>query len=189
MKHMRVEALPKCQHALRAAGRNDDGNYPTGIQQARATQENGARRRHCALVGAEAAAAMSLLLFLAAATAPAQDIAIRSPSGNIHCLISGEVRCDLADVASTLPRPQDCTLDWGGAYGVGPTGPAAALCAGDTIRDPEARVLGYGQSVRRAGITCTSAKDGMTCRNAEGHGFTVSRLRQRIFRPAESNRP
>lgn len=160
-------------------------------------QENGARRRHCALVDAGAAAAMSLLLFLAAAAAPAQDIAIRSPSGNIHCLISakthgqaaGEVRCDLADVAPTLPRPRDCTLDWGGAYGVGTTGPAAALCVGDTIRDPEARVLGYGQSVRRAGITCTSAKDGVTCRNAEGHGFTVSRLRQRIFRPAESNRP
>jgi hypothetical protein len=55
------------------------------------------------------------------------------------------------------------------------------ICAGDTVMDPNAAVLDYGHSVVSDGITCTSAKSGMTCKNAEGHGFTVARAKQQAF--------
>ena len=41
--------------------------------------------------------------------------------------------------------------------------------------------LGYGQEVSLGGITCTSAKTGMTCKNEGGHGFSVARARQKLF--------
>ena len=41
--------------------------------------------------------------------------------------------------------------------------------------------LGYGRRYTWRGITCVSATTGLTCRNASGHGFFLSRRRQRIF--------
>jgi hypothetical protein len=46
----------------------------------------------------------------------------------------------------------------------------------------EVPVLPYGATVRsRTGMTCTSRRVGLTCRNARGHGFFLSRRSQRIF--------
>jgi hypothetical protein len=55
------------------------------------------------------------------------------------------------------------------------------VCHGDTVDDPEAEVLDYGSTLTFGGITCTSAKAGMTCQNAAGHGFTLSRKLQSLF--------
>ena len=115
----------------------------------------------------------------------AQEISFRSPTGNIHCMIftgsySG-ARCDLSKFTPTYIRPSDCDLDWGFAFEVGSTGPGAPLCAGDTVIHPGAAVLDYGHSVTRGGVTCTSERTGMTCRNTQGHGFTVARGRQQAF--------
>lgn len=127
----------------------------------------------------------ALAMIFVTAPAMAQDISFRSPTGNIHCMIfSGSyagARCDLSKFIPSYPRPHDCDLDWGFAFEVGVTGPGAPICAGDTVRDQDAAVLNYGRSVVDSGITCTSAKTGMTCVNTEGHGFTVARGRQQAF--------
>jgi hypothetical protein len=41
--------------------------------------------------------------------------------------------------------------------------------------------LAYGRTFTWRGIRCTSATTGLTCKNASGHGFFLSRERQRIF--------
>jgi len=130
-----------------------------------------------------------LVLMLAASliTAPAmaQDVSFRSPTGNIHCMIfTGSytgARCDLSQFTSSYKRPADCDLDWGYAFEVGASGRGEPLCAGDTVKDPKAAVLDYGHSVSAGGLTCTSARTGMTCKNVAGHGFTVAKARQKAF--------
>lgn len=125
------------------------------------------------------------LCLLLATPAAAQDITFRSPTGNIGCMfITGDytsVRCDLRDAIPSYARPRSCGMDWGHAFEVGVTGPGTPLCAGDTVMDPRAGVLDYGRSLNIGSLSCTSAKTGMTCMNAEGHGFTVSRARQTAF--------
>ncbi|MCX7646596.1 MAG: hypothetical protein N2Z62_15040 [Rhodobacteraceae bacterium] len=119
--------------------------------------------------------------------ATAQDIvSFRSPTGNIHCLMFSYpqpgVRCDLRELVPSFPlRPAWCEADWGSAFEVLSTGPGAPVCAGDTVVMPDAPVLGYGQSLARWGLRCTSRETGMTCTNAEGHGFTLSRRSQKVF--------
>lgn len=122
---------------------------------------------------------------MAGGPALAQEISFRSPTGNIHCMIfAGDyagARCDLSKFTPSYPRPADCDQDWGFAFEVGISGRGAPICAGDTVMTQNAPVLGYGHSVSASGITCTSAKTGMTCVNAEGHGFTVARRKQSAF--------
>ena len=52
----------------------------------------------------------------------------------------------------------------------------------DAVGDPSSPVLAYGKSRRFGRFTCTSRTTGLTCRDRRsGHGFTVSRERQRLF--------
>ena len=127
----------------------------------------------------------SLLL---ASPALAEDfIGFQSPTGNIHCAMyifdgRAEARCDLRDYApSYTRRPAGCDLDWGMAFAVGATGKGVLACVGDTVQDPGNPVLPYGEAVSLGGISCVSAKTGMTCTNAEGHGFSVAKAKQRLF--------
>jgi hypothetical protein len=118
--------------------------------------------------------------------APAVADDFQSPSGNIFCTIeTGEysgVRCDMVDLTpSFTKRPADCDLDWGSSFYVEATGKGGLGCHGDTVILPRARVLDYGDSVDAGPYTCTSVKTGMTCMNAEGHGFTLSRAKQEVF--------
>jgi hypothetical protein len=45
----------------------------------------------------------------------------------------------------------------------------------------EVPALRYGRTWRWPGFTCTSRRAGLTCRNRSGHGFFLSRSRQRLF--------
>jgi Family of unknown function (DUF6636) len=101
----------------------------------------------------------------------------RLPSGNIGCAIFQSVlRCDIANgLRPRPPRPAGCELDWGFGLTLGRTGRARVVCAGDTVIDPTAPVLRYGSTWRRGGITCSSATSGLTCTNAAGRGFFLSR--------------
>lgn len=130
-------------------------------------------------------AAMAMLL---ASPASAQDyLSFKSPTGNIHCAIfthdrGTEARCDLIELTpSFTKRPTDCDLDWGFAFLVGDKGKGFAGCVGDTTIDQGNPVLPYGEAVSLGGIACVSAKTGMTCTNAEGHGFSVAKAKQRVF--------
>ena len=130
-------------------------------------------------------ALLALLLALPIPAAAQGFTAFHTPSGNIHCM-GGEgwgMDCELIgmDSGPLLDRPWDCEGDWGHRFAVGPSGPAAMLCASDTVRDPGGAVLPYGSSIAVGGVTCTSREAGLDCRNAQGHGFHLSRRSQSLF--------
>lgn len=99
------------------------------------------------------------------------------PSGNIGCLMTAEaVRCDITSKSWKAPaKPPTCDLDWGNGLSVTTEGPAAVVCAGDTVMGAPA-LLPYGESAKLATFLCQSASTGVTCENtATTHGFTLSR--------------
>ena len=129
----------------------------------------------------------SLALF-ATGTANAEDalIGFRSPSKNIACQYYDydrvvALRCDIMEANLTAPRPRDCDLEFGKAFEMKPKGAAERLCYGDTIMDPVLPLLAYGQVWQRGGFTCTAEQSGVTCFNAERHGFSLSRAEQKLF--------
>ena len=108
----------------------------------------------------------------------------KSPSGNIHCqYFDGELRCDIAQLSAPVPpKPRDCELDWGRAFAIAVNSRSGAkLCHGDTAMDDSLPVLPYGSVWRSGGLSCTSEQTGVTCSNALGHGFSLSRSVQRLF--------
>lgn len=134
----------------------------------------------------------------APAAAPAQNASLAtpfvSPSGNIFCLFQPESRwdgriyppylhCEINRFTQTNLRPpdQDCDGDWGGQFTLAPTGVTEMGCYGDTQVIGDAPVLGYGSALSAHGITCRSETSGVTCTNRDGHGFSLSRARQRLF--------
>lgn len=114
-------------------------------------------------------------------------VSFQSPTGNIHCAIytwdtGAEARCDLRELTRSYSgRPAGCELDWGNYFVVGATGRGALACVGDTVMNPGNPVLPYGEAVSLGGISCVSAKTGMTCTNAAGSGFKVARGSQKLF--------
>jgi hypothetical protein len=134
-----------------------------------------------------------LLLAVLAVATPARASTVlmfRTPSGNIGCVFesglsaatAASIRCDIrTKLYPALRRPAGCDLDYGDSFEVGRTGRARPVCHGDTAIDPRSRVLGYGHTWQRSGLTCTSRMNGLTCSNRTGHGFFLSRLRWRIF--------
>jgi hypothetical protein len=130
----------------------------------------------------------AIALALLATPALADDfIYFHTPSDNIHCvLMAGDfagARCDMLALTQSFPkRPDDCDLDWGDAFEVEPGDRQGhVLCHGDTVINPESMELGYGASASLGDVTCLSERSGMTCTNAEGHGFSISRSRQKLF--------
>ena len=136
------------------------------------------------------------VLFVAAwAAAAAQEalVGFRSPSNNIHCQFHGNhegsddaaaaIRCDIMQISNRAPsRPRDCELDWGQAFEISRKAAAGArICHGDTVMDDRLPALPYGKTWQRHGLTCTSKQGGVTCVNAKGHGFDLSRGAQRVF--------
>ncbi|HEX8906675.1 MAG TPA: DUF6636 domain-containing protein, partial [Longimicrobiaceae bacterium] len=92
-----------------------------------------------------------------------------------------ELRCDVSRRSwNVVPTDPDCEGDSGDALGLHATGAAYAICHGDTYLG-DGRVLGYGSTWRRGPFTCLVEASGVTCRNRQGHGFTVSRQRYRYF--------
>ncbi len=145
----------------------------------------------CALVTA-VVAALALAASASAGAATRNPAYFETPSRNIACAWFADVdrpsrsylRCEIGSLLSPLPRrPASCDVDWGYGMSMASTGAAGVLCAGDTIRHPPGTgaVLAYGRTWRRGGFTCRSAAVGLTCRNASGHGFFLSRERWRRF--------
>ena len=134
------------------------------------------------------AALCLLALIIASPPALADDYTgFQSPSGNIHCGIyqwqgGVEARCDLIDLVPSFTKaPPGCDLDWGQAFSVDASGKGSLACVGDTVINPSAPVLAYGKGVSINGITCVSSQKGMTCTNAEGHGFQIARAKQKVY--------
>lgn len=111
----------------------------------------------------------------------------RSPTGNINCLIAtgddAEARCDMQQLTPSFTRPPPgCDLEWGSSFAIGLSDRKGQLaCVGDTVIDPNAVELGYGETLSLGGITCMSEKSGLTCTNPAGHGFTIAKATQTLF--------
>ena len=119
----------------------------------------------------------------------------RTPSGNIGCAylhLSSQpvvLRCDIRSGVRPLPpRPKSCSLDWGVGYVMQQRGRAHVLCASDTVADPKAKVLAYGQTRHLGVFVCTSTRAGLRCANATGNGFFLSREHSHLYKqPAPRN--
>jgi hypothetical protein len=178
----------------------DDGNAPLptmrgGPQAALHAAEWGGTvaRGRMPMTRIFAAASAAAAVLLAASAAEAGDlIFFRTPSGNIHCLAydaeagNGDsgVACEIHQIAKrtlNVKRPADCDLEWGNRVELGQKGRAGMSCYGDTLASPDSRVLAYGRTFEFGAITCGSNEAGLECSNSDGHGFFLSRARQRLF--------
>lgn len=115
----------------------------------------------------------------------------KTPSNNIYCQfvegVPGDfasyLRCDIKyRYTAPPPRPTDCDLSWGDAYTISEEATSGQLfCHGDTAIDDALPTLLYGDLWRAGGIRCKSETIGLTCINAIGHGFSISKESQRLF--------
>ncbi|OBJ52573.1 hypothetical protein A9W95_01740 [Mycobacterium sp. 1423905.2] len=116
-------------------------------------------------------------------TARARDFqTFQVPSGNIYCGIgmsdtTAFAACEIRDHDwAAPPRPSSCTLDWGDRVALDQGSGPQWSCHGDTIQDPAAPVLGYGQARVVQAITCHSEVSGLTCTDSStGHFFRLAR--------------
>ena len=128
------------------------------------------------------------------------DVFFVSPSKNLRCGIfspvDGVVRwgCNAIErtweFASEKPGDPcyDAQIPCGfGVEGFGDEVPGAmshsdVSYASEYLEEYAVQALGYGETVTYAGVSCSSAEDGVTCINtASGHGFTVSKSRKDVF--------
>jgi hypothetical protein len=109
-------------------------------------------------------------------------IGFTTPSRNIGCIGDRtSLRCDIAVTATRPPpKPRSCQYDWGNYFELRPTGRPRRLCVSDSALGNRP-ILRYGRTLRLGRISCTSRTSGLTCRNADGHGFFLSRQRVRLF--------
>ena len=82
---------------------------------------------------------------------------------------------------SYTKAPADCEFDWGSSFAVDRKGKGYLACVSDAVANDEGLELGYGKSITLDGFTCKSAKSGITCTNPSGHGFAISKAKQRLF--------
>jgi hypothetical protein len=135
---------------------------------------------------AAAVPAAALSIAAAAGAGTSTPVTFTTPTHRIGCAYTASggapsLRCDVVDPAHPAARPASCELDYGSAFGLQRTGRPARLCAGDTVVDPKARVLGYGKRRRLGPFMCLSQATGLRCTNRAGHGFTLSRQTQTLF--------
>lgn len=107
----------------------------------------------------------------------AQELsALVSPSGNIHCTLSGDdVSCSLEEHFLENNTGGECTEDAPFAVRVGAEGEPQLDC-GQSVASGDATELAYGESAKNGNVACTSDSSGMTCWNTRtGKGFTVAK--------------
>jgi hypothetical protein len=129
------------------------------------------------------------VLASARALAPA-SIYFRGPGGNVVCgyfAAAGQPDFLECGVTSGLnpppPKPSASAchgLDFANdRVRLAATGGVIGFCAGDVgvlARIGDAPVLAYGKSRHEGAFTCTSSVAWLTCKNASGHGFALSRF-------------
>ena len=91
------------------------------------------------------------------------------------------IRCDIAAMETKPKRPADCELEYGQAFMMHARGGAERICYGDALTDKPLPVVPYGEIWQRGGMTCTVEQAGVTCSNADRHGFSLSRAKQELF--------
>jgi hypothetical protein len=95
---------------------------------------------------------------------------------------SKNIRCDLYDQAGE-PTTIRCTVFSVSAqkqWVLSVTGQVSFSQLQESDFGPTG-ILGYGEKWTRFGVTCSSESVGLSCKNRDGHGFFLSRQRQRVF--------
>lgn len=109
-----------------------------------------------------------------------------TPSGNISCLrYEKTLRCEIKSGLNPKPpqpSPGYCNFDWGQGFSLNSDGKPKILCISDTIAGGHYPTLSYGSTWKNAGFKCVSQKAGLTCTNASGQGFFLSRERWKILK-------
>ena len=131
---------------------------------------------------------LSGLVTLVASPVVADEVvAFQSPTGNIQCELfstgsGASAMCELRQMVATGQyRPTDCAAGEAWVFEVSETGGGSARCTAAALPDADRSILGYGETLRFGGFTCTSKDHGVTCVNLEGGGFSVSRGDQVVF--------
>lgn len=120
--------------------------------------------------------------------ANADVFTFETPSENIQCSVGLEA--GFSDISCTIinrsgpfafPKPAACAGSWGHVFEMNNRGPVRMAC-GPFSRDKSAfDKAEYGVTGRFGGFVCESATTGLTCRNEDGHGFSLSRRSQKVF--------
>jgi hypothetical protein len=118
---------------------------------------------------------LALILALAVPPAMAKSRHFQTPSHKLVCLYESKggpgphIRCDalfLNDVGFFLDR----------------THKGKRRHVTDTVNEPGAKVLAYGKSLELGPFSCASRRTFLKCKSRRsGHGFKLSRGRQRVF--------
>ncbi|MFN3722847.1 MAG: DUF6636 domain-containing protein [Paracoccaceae bacterium] len=112
-----------------------------------------------------------------------------TPTRNIECSVgleasSADIRCTIHEKngADPRPRPADCAAPWGHHFWLDERGPVTMACGGPGRKNSASYVdiADYGVTGRFGGITCLSQRTGFQCRNADGHGFFLSRAKRTV---------
>jgi hypothetical protein len=109
-------------------------------------------------------------------TAAAYVGAFATPSRNITCeadRVGGTTKLGCVVFSASDKRGQK-------TWSMAPSGSAKVRFVQANIAT-QVPVLRFGRTWRVAGFACTSRRTGLTCSNRSGHGFFLSRARQRIF--------
>jgi hypothetical protein len=108
-----------------------------------------------------------------------------TPSGNINC--TALVRNEVAELVScTIIEFDRDTIGNGCGNGewnfeVERAGRGNQECVTDSYGLFPRPQLGYGSTWQLEGFNCEIEKSGVTCKNSQGHGFSLSRIEQRVF--------
>jgi hypothetical protein len=110
----------------------------------------------------------------------------KTPSGKIGCAVTRDpstLRCDTKYETSFSRSGHRCAEgDYGHSFEVDQTGAGKAICAGDTVFGAQSeRKIPYGKTWLLGPFSCSARESGLTCRNAAGHGFSLSVQSQRLF--------
>ncbi|MCV6594917.1 MAG: hypothetical protein OIF48_18345 [Silicimonas sp.] len=111
-----------------------------------------------------------------------------TPSGNIECsvgesLTSVDIICTVIQRSGppARPRPSSCGATWGHHFEMFGRGPVTMKCTPPPRNSNIQDKAPYGQTGDWGEIVCHSERTGLTCRNADGHGFFLSRRSQQVF--------
>lgn len=125
---------------------------------------------------------------LLASPVMADGFGFRTPTGNIYCngSIEGgaELTCTIVnrDPGSSPPGFGNCPAGYEFIVDLQERGPPTGQC-GRPSGGPSTYtdVANYGVTGTFGRIVCLSEQTGFSCRNADGHGLSLSRRSQRVF--------
>ena len=114
-------------------------------------------------------------LALSATPALARTKSFQTPSHNIYCLYMSNqgpgpwIRCDVLSLNDT-------------GFRIDRRHRGKRIHITDSVVNRRAKVLPYGSLLRVGPFGCRSRTSGLTCKSrVSGHGFKISRQRQKLF--------